>query len=102
MGNPPPRVGWPTTSKTKPIMIDALAQTFRERRGWRNTALIGEARTYVVKDNGDTAASGNLHDDRIMAYAIAEMLRRHAPPGQEVVWLAEELGLEQLTIDPRY
>jgi hypothetical protein len=56
----------------------------------------------VVKDNGDTAASGNLHDDRIMAYSIAEMLRRHAPPTQEVVWLAEELGLEQLAIDPRY
>jgi hypothetical protein len=91
VGNPTPRVGWPTTSKTKPIMIDALAQTFRERRGWRNAALIGEARTYVVKDNGDTAASGNLHDDRVMCYAIAEMLRRHEPAHQEVVSLHEEL-----------
>jgi hypothetical protein len=64
--------------------------------------LIGEARVYVIRDNGDTGASGNLHDDRIMAYSIAEMLRRHAPPTQEVVWLAEELGLEQFTIDHRY
>jgi hypothetical protein len=91
VGNPTPRVGWPTTSKTKPIMIDALAQTFRERRAWRNAALIGEARTYVIKDNDDTAASGNLHDDRIMAYAIAEMLRRHEPAHQEVVSLHDEL-----------
>jgi hypothetical protein len=49
VGNPTPRVGWPTTSKTKPIMIDALAQTFRERRPWRNAALIGEARVYTVR-----------------------------------------------------
>ena len=91
VGNPTPRVGWPTTSKTKPIMIDGLATTFRGRRPWRNAALLGEARTYVVKDNGDTAASGNLHDDRIMAYAIAEMLRRHEPAHQEVVSLHDEL-----------
>jgi hypothetical protein len=87
VGNASPRVGWATTSKSKPIMVDALAQTFRERRGWRNAAVIGEARTYVIKDNGDTAASGNLHDDRIMAYAIAEMLRRHEPAHREVVSL---------------
>jgi hypothetical protein len=61
------------------------------RRPWRNAALIGEARTYVVKDNGDTTASGNLHDDRIMAYATAEMLPRHEPAHQEVVSLHDEL-----------
>jgi hypothetical protein len=101
-GNASPRVGWSTDSRSKPIMIDALAQTIRERRPWRNAGFVSECKTYVVKDNGDTGASGNLHDDRVVAYAIAEMLRRHAPPTQEVVWLAEELGLEQLTIDPRY
>jgi hypothetical protein len=83
-------------------MIDALAQTIRERRPWRNAGFVGECRTYIIKDNGDTGASGNLHDDRVMCYAIGEMLRRHAPPTQEVVWLAEELGLEQLTLDSRY
>ena len=64
VGNPTPRVGWPTTSKTKPIMIEALAQTIRAGRSFRNAAFIGEARTYVVKDNGDTSASGNLHGPR--------------------------------------
>jgi hypothetical protein len=72
-------------------MIDALATAIRERRPFRNAALIGEAHTYVVKDNGDTAASGNLHDDRIMAYAIAEMLQRHEPAHQEIVSLHDEL-----------
>jgi hypothetical protein len=56
-------------------------------------ALISEACTYVVKDNGDTGASGNLHDDRITAYAIAEMLRRHEPAHQEVVSLHDELDV---------
>jgi hypothetical protein len=73
-------------------MIDALAQTIRERRPFRNAGFVGECRTYVVRDNGDTGASGSLHDDRVMCYAIGEMLRRHEPPRQEVVSLHDELG----------
>jgi hypothetical protein len=89
-GNASPRVGWATDSRSKPIMIDALAQTIRERRPWRNAGFVGEARTYVLKDNGDTGASGSLHDDRVVAYAIAEMLRRYEPAHQEVVSLHDE------------
>ncbi len=88
-----PRLGWPTTSSTKPVMIDALAQAIRERRPFRNAALLGECRTYVVKDNGDTAASGSLHDDRVMAAAIAEMMRRYPVTTQEVVYF-EDLWTE--------
>lgn len=88
------RLGWPTTSKTKPIMIDALAAAIRERRPYRNAAFLGEARTYVVKDNGDTGASGNLHDDLVMATAVAEMMRQYAPPVEQIVTLDEVLGEE--------
>jgi len=69
------RIGWPTNTKTKPIMIDALAITIKEHRPYRNASFVSEARTYVVLDNGGTAASGNLKDDRVMAYAIVEQLR---------------------------
>jgi hypothetical protein len=31
-----------------------------------------------------------LHDDRVVAYAIAEMLRRYEPAHQEVVSLHDE------------
>ena len=69
-------VGWQTSSKSKPLMIDALAETIRERRPYRNAEFVAEARVYTVLDNGDTAASGDLHDDRVIAYAIAEQMRR--------------------------
>jgi hypothetical protein len=69
-------VGWQTSSKSKPLMIDALAETIRERRPYRNALFIAEARVYTVLENGDTAASGDLHDDRVVAYAIAEQVRR--------------------------
>jgi len=74
------RLGWPTNTKTKPIMIDALAITIKEHRPYRNAAFVSEARTYVVLDNGGTAASGNLKDDRVMAYAIVEQLRSIPAP----------------------
>jgi hypothetical protein len=68
--------GWQTSSKSKPLMIDALAETIRERRPYRNALFIAEARVYTILDNGDTAASGDMHDDRVVAYAIAEQMRR--------------------------
>ncbi len=71
------RVGWPTNTKTKPIMIAALALAIMERRPYRDAAFIAEARTYAIKDNGATGASGNLHDDRVMAMGIAEQVRQH-------------------------
>ena len=74
--------GWATTSKSKPIMIDSLAVAIRERRGYRSIRFVDEARTYAVKDNGDTGASGSLFDDRVIAYAIAEQVRRVAGPQQ--------------------
>ena len=87
-----PRLGWATTAKSKPLMIDALAETIRERRPYRNALFVSEARTYAVQDNGATGASGSMHDDRIMSYSIAEMLRRFAPPEERLVDLSELIG----------
>jgi hypothetical protein len=63
-----------------------------ERRPWRSAAFLGECMTYVVDDKGGTGASGTAHDDLVMSYSIAEMLRRYEPAHQEVVWLHEELA----------
>jgi hypothetical protein len=89
VGNSTPRLGWPTTSKTKPIAIDALAQAIQERWSFHEAAFIGEARTYVVKDNGSTGASGTLHDDRVLSASIALQLRNHRPATTEVVHFAD-------------
>lgn len=68
--------GWTTSSKSKPIMIDALATSIQEERPYRNRLFVSEARTYAITDKGDTAASGDQHDDRIVSYAIAEQMRK--------------------------
>ena len=80
-----PRAGWLTSGTSKPLMIDALAVAIKERRPYRNALFIAEALRYIIKDNGDTSASGKAddphaaHDDRVVAYAICEMMRRTIP-----------------------
>jgi len=91
VGNPTPRLGWPTTARTKPLAIDALAEAIQERWPFRSAAFIGEARTYVVRENGSTGASGALHDDRVMAAAIGVMMRAFQSPQQIVTSLHDEL-----------
>ncbi len=114
IGNASERIGWPTTSKTKPIMVDALAQAIQERWPFHDTAFVAECRTYTVRDNGSTGASGSLHDDRVMAASIALQLRAFQPATEEIVYLddvwtpdleaeyrrASRLGGDDATMDP--
>ena len=66
------KIGWTTTSKTKPLMIDKLAEYIRERYiGVKDKDFISEALTYVIEDNGSTNAQEGCHDDCVMAMAIA-------------------------------
>jgi hypothetical protein len=87
--------GWTTSSKSKPIMIDALATAILEERGYRNRLFIAEARTYAMTEKGDTAASGDQHDDRVVSYAIAEQMRKQA-----TVSARGAVGGERTTIKP--
>ena len=65
------KVGWSTTSVTKPYMIDKLQEFIREMYiGIFSDKAIGEAFTYVIEDNGSTNAQSGCHDDTVMAMAI--------------------------------
>lgn len=65
------KMGWSTTIRTKPYMIDKLAEFIREfHLGIYSDLVIGEAFTYVIEDNGKTNAQPGTHDDTIMAMAI--------------------------------
>ena len=65
------RMGWQTNAKTKPLMIDKLAEFVREHYlGIPDDLLIGEMYTYVIEDNGKTNAQVGCHDDTVMATAI--------------------------------
>lgn len=66
------KLGWKTDMRTKPLMIDHLAEAIRERLVIDyDVAFVEEALTYVVDDNGRTNAEEGNFDDTIMAKAIA-------------------------------
>lgn len=65
------KIGWSTTSITKPLMIDKLSEFIREiYLGIYSDLIISEAFTYIIEDNGSTNAQQGCHDDTIMAMAI--------------------------------
>lgn len=65
------KLGWTTSVRTKPLMIDKLAEFVREfYLGIYDDLAISEMFTYVIEDNGKTNAQPGCHDDTVMALAI--------------------------------
>lgn len=65
------KMGWNTNSRTKPLMIDKLAEFIREMYlGIYSDLIISECLTYVINDNGTTDAQEGCHDDTVMALAL--------------------------------
>ena len=65
------KMGWTTSIRTKPLMIDKLAEFVREQYlGIPCDLLVSEMFTYVIEDNGKTNAQGGTHDDTVMSTAI--------------------------------
>lgn len=65
------KIGWSTTSTTKPFMIDKLQEFIREMHlGIYSDLIISECFTYIIEDNGSTNAQEGCHDDTVMATAI--------------------------------
>lgn len=65
------KIGWTTSIRTKPLMIDKLAEFVREMYlGIYSDEIISEMFTYVIEDDGKTNAQTGCHDDAVMACAI--------------------------------
>ena len=65
------KIGWHTNAKTKPLMIDKLAEFIREEYiGIKSKLIVRELLTYVIDDKGSTNAQEGCHDDTVMALAI--------------------------------
>jgi len=77
------KLGWETNLRTKPIMIDDLAQTLNEELMIvHDPEFIRECLTYIYTDKGGTSAQSGCHDDRVMAWAITLQMRKEI--GREV------------------
>ena len=69
---PTSKLGWKTDLRTKPLMIDYLAEAIRE--GYvidYDIVFVEEAFSYIRDDNGRTNAEEGSHDDTVIAKAIA-------------------------------
>lgn len=65
------KMGWNTNRKTKPLMIDKMAEYIREMYLTAySDVLVNEMATYVINDNGSTSAQQGCYDDSVMAMAI--------------------------------
>ena len=65
------KIGWVTSSKTKPILINDLVEWFENNDIFvRSTATLSEMKTYMF-DGSSTNAERGKHDDTIISLALA-------------------------------
>jgi hypothetical protein len=74
-------IGFLTTVKTRPLIIDRLRAAMREGDiEVHDKTTLKEMQTFVVNEAGKMEAEQNCHDDAVMSLAIAN----HIHPGRFV------------------
>ena len=69
--------GWKTTRTSKPLMIDDLARALKnDELVLRCESTVAELRTFTRNERG--SMSGSPYDDRVMALALANQMRKYA------------------------
>ena len=73
------RIGWRTTSASKPAIIGFLKNAIEQEDIWiPSRIIIGELMNYVADESGKTNAIVGQNDDTVIALAIAlEVIRTH-------------------------
>ena len=73
------KLGFSTTAKTKPLIIDELRATVREEQIEINDKVtIREMLTYIVTESGSMEAEAGCFDDCVMALALANHVHEGA------------------------
>ena len=80
------KLGWSTTTATKPLMIDQMAAALAEGKlVLRSPVLVDECLSLVSKDGGQQEAEEGKHDDLVIACAIVWQVMRTRRPLHEVM-----------------
>jgi len=73
------KVGWLTSSASRPKIIEVLGQLLAEETGIFSSArFLRECRTFLRQADGSSAATSGAHDDTVLAMAIAQYVRRES------------------------
>jgi hypothetical protein len=76
----PGKLGWLTSSVTKPLMIDGLEEALRLFQiELRDATAIPELTFYQTQKDGSTGAPAGQWDDRVIRLAIAVQMRKYLP-----------------------
>ena len=88
------KLGFTTTAKSKPLVIDQLRASMREGELELNDkTTIREMLTYIVTETGAMQAEHGCHDDTVMSLALANYVHEGA---WEAVETPEELYTEMI------
>ena len=88
------KLGFTTTSKTKPLVIDQLRASMRENELELNDkTTIREMLTYIVTESGSMEAEPSCFDDTVMSLALANHVHEGA---WEPVEVPQELYVEMV------
>lgn len=74
--------GWLTSAVSKPTIVSDLDALLAEQPElFLSKRLLEECRTFVTHSNGRTGAASGAHDDCVMAFAIAQAVRKELQNG---------------------
>jgi len=80
-GNVEKRPGWPTTLKTRAILVEEFRQAYKDGEvKIKSRRLLGEMRTFVKK-NGKAQHQAGCHDDILFGAMIGWEMRKHRHRG---------------------
>lgn len=107
------KLGWLTTAKSKPLMVDEMVRALRSNETVdpevevQDDGTLGELRTFVRDLNG--RMHGSPFDDQVIAISIANQMRKHfytrevigetGPPPYSLAWHVMMADQEERTND---
>lgn len=65
------RIGWQTSSRTKPLLIGNLDKALRSGLSIKSKQVIDELMMYIIEEDGTTNASEGKKDDSVISLALA-------------------------------
>ena len=75
------KLGWNTTLKSKPLMVNNLRELVREGSiAVRSKEILHEMSAFAHHADGKMAAQSGRHDDCVIALGIAVMMAHMYPP----------------------
>ena len=77
------KIGWNTTLKSKPVLVNNLRELIREEDiEIRSKDIVSELSSFVHHPDGKMGAQSGNHDDTVIALGIAVMMAQLHPPSR--------------------